>query len=187
MKKIIIILLVAVLLPAVIFANSFNLSLGTTNSYQKPVSTLENSFNASYLTIGPEVRMNLGFLEFGLKSVYSSDDTNCFSLEMTPDANILFDFGVLHFSLGATTSFDNPYLITFDENGSVGHTDLDTYIKSQNLAYRASVGLNFNHLYFNVDYTLPTAYQFGDSDTSTIAPIEFDTGYASVSFLYSIF
>ena len=210
MKKVWILLIVlAVLVPAAVSASPFGLSLGVTGLYNDTFGDIKAAMedgdydgfsNIDNYRFGADLRIKLLLAEIDAVAMFGSegDSTN---ISMLTTAGLSFDlFGLLRIGAGVGPRFNvniNPggevWVWVKDDTDPTGRkkVDLDNageaFMKSK-LAYRLTADLKLGKILLGLNYTLDTNYTFEEWEKfENIFNAPFDNGYMGVSVLFSFF
>ena len=204
MKKVWILLIVlAVLVPAAVSASPFGLSLGVTGLYSDTFGQISKAMeagdydgfsNIDNYRFGADLRIKLLLAEIDAVAMFGSED-GATNISMLTTAGLSFDlFGLLRIGAGVGPRFT----VNIESDGSmwvkdsnVNQVDLENageaFLKSP-LAYRLTADLKLGKILLGLNYTLDTNYTFEEWEKfENIFNAPFDNGYMGVSVLFSFF
>ncbi len=183
-KKLLAVLMIAVLAPAMIFAGDF-FQVGANIGYSKSFSDIQDSveggadlgsyFSIENFSFAPEIRLNILFLQLDAVAGLTFGD-NYFKADTQLSAGIQFKIASL-VRLGAGLGLNMPFEC---DNGTwyIGGSDVDqagnAFLNSK-LMYKASVGLVLDPIEITANWVIPTEGTFndfkwnGDIDSSTFS------------------
>ena len=195
-KKLIVMLLVVAMLPAMVFASSDLLQVGLNIGYRPTLDTLINDpatdwkdyFQQDFFSFAPELKLNLFFIDLDATASFAFMDQGTL-IDTTLAADLYGKlFGVVRLSAGAGISMpffynksDSTWYINQDVPVS-GTSFLDT-VKNSYLVYRAGVGFDFGRFNMMVNYSVPTTGTFNNPDFTP----KWDGGQFSVGLLLDLF
>lgn len=204
MKKVWILLLVlAVLVPAAVSASAFGLSLGATALYADTFGDIKEAMedeeyegfaDIDNYRFGADLRIKLLLAEIDAVAMFGSDGDST-NISMLTTAGISLDlFNLLRIGAGVGPRFTvnikpGGEVWVYDSGGNV--VDLDgvgeAFLKSP-LAYRLTADLRLGKILVGLNYTLDTNYTFEEwQKFENIFNAPFDNGRMGVSILYSFF
>ena len=157
-KKLIVMLLIVAMLPAMLFASSDILQLGLNVGYKPTLDTLINNteadwkdyFKMEYFSFAPELKLNLFFIDLDTTAYFNfAEEGILIDTQIGADLYAKL-FGVMKLSAGAGINMPFYYDKTNSE-WRIGAAKLDgtsfvDSIKNSYLAYRAGVGFDFGRL-----------------------------------------
>ena len=176
-KKLIVMLLVVAMLPAMLFASSDIMQIGLNIGYRPTLDTLMNNpesdwkdyFNMDYFSFAPELKLNLFFIDLDATAQFAfMDEGTLINTEVAADLYAKL-FGVVRLSAGAGLAmpfFYNKANGTWYIDETVpmdGQSFLDT-VKNSRLNYRAGVGFDFGRFNMMINYSVPTSGTFMNPD-----------------------
>ena len=182
MKKVWILLIVlAVLVPAAVSASPFGLSLGVTGLYSDTFGQISKAMeagdydgfsNIDNYRFGADLRIKLLLAEIDAVAMFGSED-GATNISMLTTAGLSFDlFGLLRIGAGVGPRFtvnieSDGSMWVKDSNGN--QVDLENageaFLKSP-LAYRLTADLKLGKILLGLNYTLDTNYTFEESGKS---------------------
>ena len=194
-KKLIVMLLVVAMLPAMIFASSDILQFGLNVGYKPTLADLTSSdastdvkdyFKMEYFTFAPELKLNLFFIDLDTTAYFNFSDTEVL-IDTHVGADLYFKlFNTLKLSGGVGINMPFKYVKGdawyINELPLTGAGFVDT-LQNSNLAYRAGVGFDFGRFNMMVNYSVPTKGTFKSPDFKP----EWDHGLFSLGLLIDIF
>ena len=195
-KKIIVMLLVVAMVPAMIFASSDILQLGLNIGYRPTLETLMDNpasdwkdyFNKDFFSFAPELKLNLFFIDLDATAQFAFMDTGTLiNTELASDLYFKL-FGFLRLSAGAGINiplFYNKadsswYINTTVPLSGTGFLDA---MKNSYLVYRAGLGFDMGRFNMMVNYSVPTTGTFNAPDFKP----NWNGGQFSLGLLFDIF
>ena len=162
-KKIAAIIIVLAILPGLAFAGGL-LQLGVNAQLGFPFESLQdydninwdNLFQASNVYYGPELKLNLFFVDIDeTLSMQFVDDS--FKMRNDLFADIYFSFLFLKANLGL--GLQTQLMI---DGAPVGYADFQDMMDNSFLSYRAGLGVGLGPVELNLQYILPGKAPFAD-------------------------
>lgn len=206
-KLIVILVIVAVLVPATLSAKLLDISLGPNVQFVPDFATLSSDDDVGELfanfdnyAFGADLRLKILLAEIDLVSTFgkhtdTSTDKEYTSISVLTSAGVSFDFfGFTRLGIGLGPRFN--ILLGEDEmkimpaaGGPIETVDDfgDAFVKSP-LALRATADFKVGKMWLGASYTLDTLYTFENYDQlDKLFEANWDTGKFGVSLLFSLF
>lgn len=190
-KRVCIVLIVlALLVPSVVFAQWFDVSLGATA--QVTVPNYDNfDFGNVFGKInnydfGAELRLKLAVLEIDAVATYSPKaflGTPMHVVQFMPTAGLSFDIAnIVRLGVGM-----GPKMVwSFVDGTSLHGMSFGDLFMQSHFWYRATVDFMAGPVLIGVNYAVPTTFNIKTHQAEGLKP-EFKTGTIGVSVLYSFF
>ncbi len=162
MKKVLILLVLAIAIPACVFAGSgdFGLSVGATAAYQKPVFTEDGSaaVDVSKLSIndfkfGADVDVKILFLDVNAKGYYQPGDDKG-AINGIVSANLALDLAIVRVKAGL--GYQYGYVIGSDKGLEFGNNAVSELAKA-NFDVHVGADVLLGDLIIGAYATLPTS------------------------------
>ena len=185
-KRLIAILVIAAIVPAMAFASI--LQIGPSVTYNKMVFNGEGDASGlkdiSNYGFGADVRLNVYFLQVDAIGTYSKGADNSHIISTTPTANLLLKLGPIDLTagIGPKLDFKRDSAGKWTMNGQDIYNFGDSFMHAK-LAYRAGVTANMGLIGLGVSYTVPTEGTFSNFK----AMPDFKSGTFGVSVLFNLF
>ena len=210
MKKrfLVVLIVVAVLIPATLSAGMINLSIGATARYDKDFDAISTSIDAGSFgdealklenyAFGADVRLKIALAEIDLVGMFGRETRSSVdytSISVLTSAGISLDImNIARLGIGMGPRFNvlidgsgNAFLE--DSNGTtVSSMDGfgDAFIKSL-VAYRATLDFNIGNMMLGLNYTVDTTYTFENwQQVKDLFDAPLGRGKVGLSFLFSL-
>jgi hypothetical protein len=194
MKKLIAILLAAAFIPAMVFAGPFDIVIGSNLATAQTSSEMAQKFDIGQISLGPEVRVKLLFLEAGAKANFAfHPEVSYFHGAGNLDLTAEIDLGALRVGAGIQT---DDIIFAYDDGTwtsprfwNTGKEDFIEGFLASHVNWRVKADLIIDNLLLGADYTIPTEYIYGaeNQDSALLLPKDWGKGKLSLSFMYSFF
>ncbi len=174
MKKVFILLVLAIAIPACVFAGSgvFGLSVGATAAYQKPIFTTEDGktnadvdlekLSISDFKFGADVDVKLLFLDVNAKGYYQpAGDDSPASINGIVSANLAVDLVIVRLKAGLGYAYG--YAIGTEDGFKFGNNKVDNLAKA-NLDVHVGVDVLLGDLIIGAYGTLGTNTNIEDGN-----------------------
>ncbi|MFA5513481.1 MAG: hypothetical protein WDA17_01000 [Sphaerochaetaceae bacterium] len=198
-KRVLILIIISLLVPATLFAGLINLNVGATAQYKIPTigdsEDLEDAANIENWAFGPDIRLRLLFAEVGVAGLYSkTEDGHTLSGVLT--GGISLDLlGFLRVGLGLgprmevlfDEDFKNPEVLI--AGGSIDDATFGDAFMNAPMTYRATADFKLGRFLVGLNYTIDSnGFTFADPDTEKLLPdFENNPGRVGVSLLFRLF
>ena len=206
MKKrfLVVLIVVAVLIPATLSAGMINLSIGATARYDKDFDAIstsidDGSFGDEALKLenyafGADVRLKIALAEIDLVGMFGSAPGDYITISVLTSAGISLDIlNIARLGIGMGPRFN----VLIDKNGNAtvkdeNNVDVtvdnfgDVFIKSP-VAYRATLDFNIGNMMLGLNYTVDTTYTFENwQEIQDLFDAPLGRGKVGLSFLFSL-
>lgn len=145
MKRVLLILAVAMILPAVAFAQ---LGVGPAAFFKSPVllgqSIDVDEVNVNQFSFGGDLRYRLGWFQAQALGLYSAGEIN--SLDLYLDAGVALDVAIVTLSFGAGPNFTNNFNTSpATQAGLNARTGADVHLGPVSVGVSYIMSLNLDH------------------------------------------
>lgn len=209
MKKrfLVVLIVVAVLIPATLSAGMINLSIGATARYDKDFDAIsasiddgsfgDKALNFDNYAFGADVRLKIALAEIDLVGMFGRETVggdDYISISVLTSAGISLDImNIARLGIGMGPRFN----VLIDDDGNINilssvGTPVDwgnfgeAFIKSP-VAYRATLDFNIGNMMLGLNYTVDTTYTFENwQQVKDLFDAPLGRGKVGLSFLFSL-